>query len=204
MASTTTPTNGDISTYSTGRESTGWWAIVLLIMIEATVSAGLIASYFYLFSNATVWPPAGIDSPDLLIPTITSVLLIVSVIPAYIADRSLANGKPGGMQVWGGIGAIMLVAVLALRYYEYVTLDYRWDDGAYGSIVWLIAGFHSVNVAVVLLMVLSMLVLAWRGFFNEQRRSAVQGTALFWAFVVIVWIPLYASVYLFPNFAQDL
>lgn len=201
MAATKAPSSGGLTTYATGAGSTGWWAIVFLIMIEATVFAGLIASYFYFFSNATVWPPDGIEPPHLLVPTIYTVILLASAIPAYLGDRALADGNIGGLRLWRAIGSVMLVVFLAIKGYEYSHLDYLWDDTVYGSMVWIIAGFHSAHVLVVLIKTLSTQTLAWKGFFNERRRSAVQGTTLYWCFVAAAWIPLYATVYLFPNFA---
>lgn len=201
MAATRAGTTGTLQTYATGSGSTGWWAIVMLILIESTVFAGLISSYFYLFSNATVWPPDGIKPPELMIPTIYTVILVASVVPAYVGDRALANGDVRGYKVWHVAGTIMLIVFLAIKIYEYSHLDYTWEDGAYGSIVWTIAGFHSAHVIVVLLKTIVTQALAWMGFFNQRRRSAVQGTTLYWLFVAIAWIPLFATVYLFPNFA---
>lgn len=194
-------TTDGLTRFATGTGSTGWWAIALLIMIEATVFAGLIASYFYLFSNATVWPPDGIEPPHLLIPTIYSVILVASIVPAYLGDRALAQGNVAGLKLWRAIGSAMLIVFLAIKGYEYSHLDYQWDDTVYGSIVWLIAGFHSAHVLVVLLKTFTTQTLAWKGFFSARRRSAVQATTLYWLFVVAAWIPLYATVYLFPNFA---
>ncbi|MDQ4075804.1 MAG: cytochrome c oxidase subunit 3 [Chloroflexota bacterium] len=190
-----------LPSYATGSASHGWWAIVLLIMIEATVFAGLIASYFYLFANATVWPPDGIDQPKLLIPTIYTVVLGASIIPAWIADRSLREGDINGLRLWRAIGTVMLLVFLGLKAYEYLDLDYTWREHAYSSIVWTIAGFHSAHVLIVLIKTLSTQTLAWKGFFNQRRRSAVQGTTLYWLFVVIVWLVLYPIIYLFPNYA---
>lgn len=201
MAATKTPTTGRLTTYATGAGSTGWWAIVFLIMIESAVIAGLIASYFYFFSNATVWPPDGIERPHLLIPTIYSLILIASVIPAYLGDRALANGHVAGLRLWHAVASVMLVVFLGIKGYEYSHLDYLWDDTVYGSIVWIISGFHAAHVLVVLIKTISTQTLAWKGFFNERRRSAVQGTTLYWFFVAAAWVPLYATIYLFPNFA---
>lgn len=202
MASRQTDHPEGLTTYSTGAGSTGWWAIALLIMIESTVFAGLIASYFYLFSNATAWPPEGIEQPELLVPTIYSVILLASVIPAYVSDRALSRGDIGGMRLWRAIGGAMLVVFLVIKGWEYSHLDYLWDDNVYGSMIWIIAGFHSAHVLVVLIKTITTQTLAWKGFFNERRRSAVQGETLYWLFVVTAWVPLYATVYLFPNYAQ--
>lgn len=190
-----------LPTLATGSAATGWWAMVLLVMIESTVFAGLIASYFYLFANATVWPPDGVKPPDLGLPLVYTAVLLGSLAPAWLADRALAEGDVRRFQALRALGALTLIVFLGLKYYEYSNLDYRWNDGVYGSIVWIIAGFHSAHVLVVLLKTLSIQALAARGFFDARRRSAIQGTTLYWAFVVLAWIPLFAATYLFPNFA---
>jgi heme/copper-type cytochrome/quinol oxidase subunit 3 len=201
MAVVDTDTSRKLPTFSIGANSPGWWAIVMLMLIESTVFAGLIASYFYLFANATVWPPDGITPPDIGLPIIYTAILLGSAVPAWLADRALANGDIGGLKLWQAIGTAMLIVFLFLKYYEYSNLDYLWDENAYSSILWLIAGFHSAHVALVLIKTLGTQTLAWRGFFHQRRRSAVQGTTLYWVFVVGLWIPLFATVYLFPNYA---
>ncbi len=189
-----------LPTRVSGNRSTGWWAIVLVVMIESTVFAALIATYFYLFSNATVWPPDGIKPPDLLLPSINAVILWLSVIPMYLGNRAIAGGDNRALAIWQLIGAAMLVVFLALKYVEYSGLDYQWNTNAYGSIVWTITGFHSAHVVVVLLKTFPMAVLALKGFWTPRRRSAIQGSTLYWFFVAIAWVPLFATLYLFPNF----
>ena len=190
--------------YATGTASHSWWGIALMVMIESAVFAGLIASYFYLFANATVWPPDGISPPDLFLPTVYTVVLTASIVPAWLGDRSLANDDTAGYRLWKAIGTLLLVVFLAMKIWEYLHLDYKWDENAYTSIVWTIAGFHGAHVLVVLLKTGVQQVLGWKGFFHARRRSAVQGTTLYWLFVVVVWLALYPTVYLFPNFAQKL
>lgn len=188
------------SRYGVTARSTGWWAILLLVFIELTVFTGLIASYFYLFANATVWPPDGISAPSMGVPLIYTAVLLASGILAWIGDRDLANGNMQRMRLWRGAGIIALIVFLVLKVTEYSQLPYQWDDNAYSSIVWLIAGFHTLHVTTVLLKEIAVQALAWRGFFNETRRGAVEGATLYWIFVVVMWIPLFATVYLFPNY----
>ncbi len=188
-----------LSTFATGSSATGWWGIAMLILIESTVFAGLIATYFYLFANATVWPPDGVSQPKLGLPIVYSIVLLGSAVPAVLADLRLRKGDLRQMRMWRALATVLLVIFLVLKAYEYINLDYRWDDGAYGSIVWLIAGFHSGHVITVLLKTLITQTLAWKGFFNVERRSAVEGTTMYWVFVVVMWIPLFVTIYVFPH-----
>lgn len=184
-----------------GSRGTGWWGILFIVVIESTVFAALIASYFYLYAGSTEWPQEGIDPPALLLPTINAFILFASVIPMYWGDHSIRRGDLHNLRVGRAIGAVLLVLFLVLKWIEYSSLSYDWGTNAYGSIVWTITGFHVTHVIIVLLKTLATQVLAWKGFWNEHRHLTVQTTTLYWFFVAGVWVPLFATLYLFPNFA---
>jgi cytochrome c oxidase subunit III len=86
-----------------------------------------------------------------------------------------------------------------LKYIEYSGLDYNWATNAYGSIVWTITGFHSAHVLALVLKTIVVAVLAFKGYFNEERHAAVDANGLYWHFVVIVWVPLFFTLYIAPR-----
>lgn len=199
MSSATTTGQG-LPAYVTGPKSTGWWGIFLLMLIESAVFVGLISSYFYLFANASVWPPTETKAPSLGLPAIYTMVLVASGVIAFIGNRAIVRGDVATMRWWRLAGILLLIAFLAMKVYEYATLSYQWDESAYTSIVWLIAGFHSAHVLTVLLKEIPIQILAWKGFFTQERRSAIEGATMYWSFVAAWWLPLFATVYLFPNF----
>jgi heme/copper-type cytochrome/quinol oxidase subunit 3 len=185
---------------SMGGKSPAWLGMALLILIEAVVFASLISSYLYLRSKAEIWPLDGLKAPDLLLPTLNAVLLIASVIPMYIADRGIRKGNQAHLRFGLIAGLIMAAVFLGLKAYEYSNLDYDWSTNAYGSIVWTITGFHSAHVLALLLKTVIIIVLAFMGYFTARRHVGVTANGLYWYFVVVVWIPLFALLYLLPNF----
>jgi len=177
-----------------------WWGMVMLIVIELTVFSTLVASYFYLKAGSPVWPPDGIKPPELLLPSINAGILILSSLPVWWADHAIRKGDTRRLKIGLGIGFVMGAVFLALKAVEYAGNEYTWATNAYGSIVWTITGFHSAHVLILLIKTVVVLVLAFRGFFNERRNVAVQVNGLYWHFVVLVWIPLFAALYLSPRF----
>ncbi|HVL66507.1 MAG TPA: cytochrome c oxidase subunit 3 [Vicinamibacterales bacterium] len=176
-----------------------WWGMVLLLVIEATVFGTLVASYFYLRLGTPEWPPPGVEPPKLLLPTLNTLVLLASSVPMYLADTGMAQGRQRRL-LWGAAGAITLAVVfLVLKVIEYSDVPYRWDDHAYGSIVWLIIGFHSAHVASVVLKTIVVWILGYRGYFTRDRVLGVQINGLYWHFVVLVWLPLYAVLYWSPR-----
>jgi heme/copper-type cytochrome/quinol oxidase subunit 3 len=185
-----------------GSRAPVWWGIVMLLAIESAVFGTLIASYFYLRIGEPQWPPPGVDPPKLLLPTINTFILLASSVPMYLADTGVTRGRLTRLR-WGLAGALVLaITFLALKVVEYSDVPYAWDDHAYGSIVWLVIGFHSAHVISLVLKTIVMLILAWRGYFNEKRTLGVQVNGLYWHFVVAVWVPLYVVLYWSPRWLE--
>lgn len=203
MSTTTTESmtgHDPIPHFVTGSKSTGWWGIVMLLLIETAVFTGLIASYFYLFANSSVWPAAGASNPELGIPIVYSIILFASGILGFMGNKAMEKGDLRRMQIYRIIGAVSLVVFLGLKAYEYINLDYLWNDSAYASIMWTIAMFHSAHVFSVLLKEIAIQALAAKGFFTKERRGAVEGATLYWNYVVLMWIPIFLTLYIFPNY----
>lgn len=193
---------GDVSHFSphaNGPASPLWWGMIGMVAIESAVFAILIASYFYLAHGSTGWPQGGIEPPKLLLPTINTVVLVISSLVIHWADTGIRRGDKQRLK-WGMLVASILAAVfLTLKVVEYSGVEYKWDTNAYGSIVWTIVGFHSTHVLVLLLKSVVTTTLAMRGYFNEERRLGVEINGVYWHFVVAVWLPLYFLLYWSPR-----
>lgn len=178
-----------------------WWGFWGMIAIETTVFATLVVSYLYLRMGADAWPPEPLPLPELFLPTLNTVILLASSGAMVWADRGIKEGEQRQLAVGLTVGIAMALIFLALKAYEYLHhVGFRWDDHAYGSIVWTIVGFHSAHVMALVLKTVVVATLAWKGYFTEDRRLAVSVNGIYWHFVVIIWIPLYLVLYWAPRF----
>lgn len=180
------------------RRATLWWGIIGLVVVETTVFATLVASWFYLRLGQESWPPPGVEDPKLLLPTINALVLLSSSIFMHWADRGVSKGNQKALRRGLVVSILLGAAFLAIKTYEYSHVEFRWDSHAYGSIVWTITGFHSAHVLALLLKTLVVATLAFLGRFHEEDRLAVTVNGVYWHFVVAIWIPLYATLYLSP------
>lgn len=182
-----------------GARSTLWWGMLLFLVILAVIVASFIFSYLYLRGTAPQWPPRGIEPPPLLVPSLASVLLLFSAGSIFWAERGIRLGNQARLRL-----GLLVSMGLALVFQVLVGLDYAgrgfsWETHAYGSMVWAMSGFHAALVGLGLLLTGAVLVLAWQGHFGERRRVAVQGTALYWYFMVAAWVSFFAAIYLSPR-----
>ena len=192
------PTDAIIS--SRGGRPPYWWGMLMLIAIEAVVFGALIASYFYLRAGTDEWPPVLIGKPELLLPTINTIILLASSVPIYLADHGIRRGDQRRLKM-GLVGSFILGALFVIiKFIEYgnVSYAYGWTRTAYTSIIWMIVLYHTVHVITLLIKTAVVGVWAFRGQFDEERNAALQVNGLYWHFVVLVWLPLYATIYLSP------
>jgi cytochrome c oxidase subunit III len=176
-----------------------WWGLWGILLIESTVFASLIASYYYLGLSYPELPPPGVKKPDLLLPTISSLVLFSSSYTMYVADKAIEKGDKKTLKWFLLICIALALTFLILKYIEYSDVTYRWDSHAYGSVVWAIVAFHSTHVLSLVLKTIFVAYLAWREFFNEKRHLGVTINGLYWHFVAWVWLPLYLVLYWSPR-----
>jgi cytochrome c oxidase subunit I+III len=177
-----------------------YYAMLLLFAIEGAEALVLLVSYYYLRAGVESWPPPGTTPPDLLLPTIGLVALLVSAVTAYIADHAAKKGEQmkmrTGLLVTLLLGILYLVVILVY----YINLPDTWQINAYTSIFWTLAGFHFLYMLSTEVESLIVTIWAFQGYFNEERHSAEEIDGLNCYFGVAMYIPIYITLYLIPYF----
>lgn len=197
--SSTAATIQKLPKHTTGPKNIIWWGMIGLITIETVVVSGLIAMYFYLKLNNPAWPPEGIEPPLLTLPLINTRILLASGVAMRIADQGGRNEKRSQLLIGQAVALTLAVVFLALKWVEYSGYDYDWSTHAYGSVTYAITIFHAGHVISVVLKGLVVFAMAYRGMFTRKRRLALEVNGLYWQFVVIIWLPLFATLYLGPH-----
>jgi heme/copper-type cytochrome/quinol oxidase subunit 3 len=182
-----------------GAEMPVYLGIWGLVVIESMVVGTLLSSYFYLRLDAPEWPPAGVKPPDLLLPTLNTLVLLASGVAVHLADKAARKGQQARLKGGLGAGVVLALVFLTVKVVEYAGVDYRWDSHAYGSIVWTITGFHFLHVITLVLKTLVVGALALRGYWGAERFIGVQVNGIYWQFVVVIWLPIYAVLYWAPR-----
>jgi cytochrome c oxidase subunit 3 len=193
----------DLPHHTSGPQSFAWWGMVLLIATEATLFAGLLATYFYLrFKSGPAWPPDHIEKPKLELPLIMSAILLSSSIPVHMADVGIKKGNlkrlRGGLAVGFLLGAIFLYMTWGVEWPEKLH-EFKPSTNSYGALFYTITGFHSLHVLVGLMMSAWSQVRAWRGAFDADRHLTVQLFGMYWHFVDVIWVFVLGTLYISPH-----
>jgi heme/copper-type cytochrome/quinol oxidase subunit 3 len=182
-----------------GTASLTWWGTLGFMLIEGTGFALAIAVYLYLMSLSAVWP-LNAPPPNLTAGVIFTALLLASVAPNLILSRWAKAQNLRKVQFGLVAMSILGIAPLVARAFEFPALRVKWDDNAYGSIVWTLLGLHTTHVITDLADTIVLAVLMFsRHADNPRRYGDVQDNAMYWNFVVVAWIPVYLCIYWAPR-----
>jgi heme/copper-type cytochrome/quinol oxidase subunit 3 len=176
----------------------GWWAMVWTIATEAALFAFLLFSFFYLGSQSrSPWPPSGPLALKLSLPN--TIILILSSIAYAWGERGIRAGDRARLRLGLAIAFILGLIFIIIQGIEWSNQPFGARDGAFGSLFYTITGFHGAHVVVGLLM--NMLVQIWaaRGTFTRESHLAVTNAGMYWHFVDIVWLFVFASLYVSPR-----
>jgi len=184
----------ELPSYGFSHRSVMWWGTAGMIAIEGTVFALAIATYFYLRSHSATWPMSSLP-PELRWGTLNTLVLLLSLLPNEWAKRAAEKEHLPAVRIAMSICVLFSAAFLVVRWMEFTTLNCRWDDNAYGSIVWTLLGLHTLHLVTDFYDSVVLTVLTWVEKMDGKRFVDVSESAVYWHFVVLAWLPIYAVVY---------
>lgn len=150
------------------------------------------------------WPPAGVEavSPWHL-PLVNTLTLLLSGTTITWSHHALQQGDRNGAK-WGLILTILLGALFTtIQIYEYSHINHEHlfyseaaaNSGLYGSTFFLATGFHGFHVFVGTLFLIVCLIRLLNGAFTPKQHFGFEAAAWYWHFVDVVWLFLFAFVY---------
>jgi heme/copper-type cytochrome/quinol oxidase subunit 3 len=176
-----------------------WWGTVGLIAIESTVFVLLIAVYFYLRGRVPTWPP-GLHPPDLLWGTLNLGLFLASAVPNQLTKRAAERFDLSATRLWLLVTTTLGLATIVIRTLEFTTLNVSWNTNAYGSVVWVLIGVHTIHLVTDFYDTFVLVVLSFTGPIEKKRFVDFSDNAFYWYFVVASWLVVYVVIYLAPRY----
>jgi cytochrome c oxidase subunit I+III len=168
-----------------GPGSHSWWAMIVLMLVDGTVYASLLFSFFYLWTvTAGTWPPAGFTLPAGVWPLIAGLGWLASSALIEWARTLLANGvSRTAITIVIAASVVVMVAAIGADAYGQWQSGARPQAHAYGAVVYAALAYQAFHVAVLLLMSAYTLARLWAGLLNEQRRATFENTRIFWHYM---------------------
>ena len=172
---------------------------IVWLSSELMFFAGLFAIYFTARAqHVGEWPPppTELDIPYALVVTI---VLVASSFTCQLGVFAAERGDVFGLRRWYLVTLAMgtfFVLGQANEYRNLVEEGTTIQSSAYGTVFYLATGFHGLHVIGGLVAFVFLLIRTRLSKFTPAQATAAIVVSYYWHFVDVVWIGLFAMIYL--------
>jgi cytochrome c oxidase subunit III len=189
------------------------YGMILFIASEVMFFVAWFWAYFNvaLFPDAThefartaltggVWPPKGIETFDPWhLPLLNTLILLTSGTTVTWAHHAMIEGDKQGVK--NGLICTILLGMLftTCQAYEYSHAAFDFSGNIYGATFFMATGFHGFHVIVGTIFLAVCLYRAYLDQFTLRHHLGFEFAAWYWHFVDVVWLFLFACIYVWGH-----
>jgi len=177
------------------------YGMILFIASEVMFFVAWFWAYFNaaLFPtavNLATWPPTNIATFDPWdLPLLNTLILLTSGTTVTWAHHAIQTGNQRG-----AVNGLALTILLGLTFtgvqaYEYSHAAFAFSGNVYGATFFMATGFHGFHVIVGTIFLIVCFFRARAGHFTPERHFGFEAAAWYWHFVDVVWLFLFAAIY---------
>jgi cytochrome c oxidase subunit 3 len=171
------------------------FGIVLFLASELMFFAALFAAYYDLRSNRTVWPPPMVHL-NLAEASFGTFLLFAASAVMVLATRAMDRQNFAAARAWTASAIVAAVGFVAVALHGYAHDTFDIATNAYGSIYYTMTGFHLLHVIAGIGILTALLIGMRSRALLANRRAGAEAMTYYWHFVFIVWLGIFATIYL--------
>lgn len=144
-----------------------------------------------------VWPPKGIITLDAWgLPLLNTVILLSSGVTVTVVHKAIIVGERAFV-INGLIWTIFYGIVFSfVQAYEYQVAPFSINDSVFGSLFFMLTGFHGFHVFIGTLFLIVCLYRQINYHFIRRQHVGLECCIWYWHFVDVVWIFLFIIVYI--------
>ena len=174
------------------------FGLIIFLIADGMTFAGFFAAYLT-YKAVNPLPDGAIYELELAIPTLNTILLLISSATFHKAGKALINRNNTNSQKWLLITSSLGIIFLVCQLYEYFHLPFGLTDNLFASTFYALTGFHGLHVTLGTLMIL---IISWQsridgGIVNYKNMFPLEAVELYWHFVDGIWVILFIILYLY-------
>ena len=180
-----------------------FWSFFEMAIFHGARAGGTWDSASPLFENLAMWkdwPPPGVETFDPFhLPLINTLILLLSGTTVTWAHHAFQHGDRASAR--NGLICTVLLGLLfsGVQAYEYASAQFTFDGSLYGASFFMATGFHGAHVVIGTIFLIVVLLRILAGGMSPQKHFGFEAAAWYWHFVDVVWLFLFAFVYVTPQ-----
>jgi cytochrome c oxidase subunit 3 len=172
------------------------FGLATFLVADGMTFAGFFAAYLT-FRAVNPLPEGSNYELELVLPTINTVLLLISSFTFHRAGKACRANQLGASRTWLLVTGALGVAFLAGQMVEYFSLPFALTDNLFASTFYALTGFHGLHVTLGTICI-AIVALQTRpgGPISAESHFGLEAAELYWHFVDGIWVVLYGLLYL--------
>ena len=181
-----------------------WMFFEMAVFNEARAHIPEVSTWAETAAAWSTWPPRGIETLDpWQLPLLNTVILLLSGTTVTWAHHALQVGDRKGARTGLIITVLLGILFTGVQAYEYNEILHEqmffsedaMNSGLYGSSFFMATGFHGFHVLIGTIFLIVCLLRLMGGGFTPQKHFGFEAAAWYWHFVDVVWLFLFAFIY---------
>ena len=170
-------------------------ATALFVAGDFMALCGLVAAYYALRAQAFKWPPVSLGT---YLPTMIAITMVMTAVTIQWAIWAIRHNDQRTTLAALGITIFFALAVLNGQWYQLAHLRFGPAATPYGTFVYVLTGFHMVNVIAGIVVLGAVLGRTVGGEFDADDHDTLTAATVFWQFTNIAGLIAYAVLFLHP------
>ena len=182
-----------------GKDVANSIAMVITLVSFTMLFAVFFLGYAIFRFNAQEWPPMGMDKVGLGIPSLSTLIIVLSSITLVVAESAIKQGDKKKAKYIGLISLILGFGFIGSQFTLWESLRDRGIFQGTGIYASLIYGFTWTHVGHMVLAVILKLWLVAKVFrvpeLKELKENVVKNISAFWHFLGVIWVLIYVTLF---------
>jgi len=175
--------------------------MLLFILSEIMFFVSFFWAFFHFSFNPSiflggVWPPVFLTILNpWKIPLLNTIILLTSGATVTLVHHSIVYGSKD-LAIKGLIATILLAIFFTfLQDIEYVNAPFSIYNTVYGSVFFMLTGFHGFHVLIGTTFLFICLIRIYYDHLTKEHHFGFEAAAWYWHFVDVVWLFLFLTIY---------
>ncbi|GAB3940491.1 heme-copper oxidase subunit III [Corynebacterium tapiri] len=173
---------------------------IVFLSQELMFFAGLFAMYFTSRANGQAGNWDEMTSHlNVVYGAIITAILLASSVTSQFGVFAAERGDVFGLRKWYAVTialGVVFLGMVAFEYYEMIHHHVTIQSSVFGSVFYIITGFHMLHVIGGLLAFVVVLLRVGLARFTPAQATAAMAVSYYWHFVDVIWIGVFTVIYL--------
>jgi cytochrome c oxidase subunit 3 len=151
------------------------------------------------------WPPKGVEVIDPWhFPLLNTLILLTSGTTLTWAHHALLHNDRDAVKKGLWLTIVLGLIFSGVQAYEYIHAPFGFKNSIFGATFFMATGFHGAHVIIGTIFLIVCLIRVYKGHFTPQQHLGFEFAAWYWHFVDVVWLFLFAVIYVWGSWGAHI